>query len=377
MKKVIIFITPHNNLFGAEKSLLAILKNVKLRGYIPVAVIRSEGPIESEFIRLNIEYIISPFEISVNTRKQIDIKQGIYYFRNNHRESKKLAHILRERYGDRIALVHTNSIVTDFGAMLAERLRVCHIQHIREFGDLDFNMEYCLGKRYAQWCFRKTSRFICISDAVLQHYASWLPTSKLIRIYNGINVEQYEMVKFHGVKPLKLLMVGRLGEEKGQMEAINAIHLVKEMKSDLNISLDFWGSGEYKDVLERAVNQYQLQNEIHFCGFSSSIPYAEYNGAIMASRAEAFGRVTVEYMLKGIPVIGARSGATTELISDKETGILYELGNPIDLAEKILFLHHNPELIERLVKDAYQYAVKNFSEDRYTNNVMNVLEPFL
>ena len=38
----------------------------------------------------------------------------------------------------------------------------------------------------------------------------------------------------------------------------------------------------------------------------------------MASRAEAFGRVTVEYMLKGIPVIGARSGATTELISDKE-----------------------------------------------------------
>lgn len=97
----------------------------------------------------------------------------------------------------------------------------------------------------------------------------------------------------------------------------------------------------------------------------------------MASRAEAFGRVTVEYMLKGIPVIGARSGATTELISDKETGILYELGNPIDLAEKILFLHHNPELIERLVKDAYQYAVKNFSEDRYTNNVMNVLEPFL
>lgn len=55
------------------------------------------------------------------------------------------------------------------------------------------------------------------------------------------------------------------------------------------------------------------------------------------------GRVTVESMLAGIIVVGAASGATTELIMDGETGYLYEPGNCTDLADKIEYIVHHPK----------------------------------
>ena len=51
---------------------------------------------------------------------------------------------------------------------------------------------------------------------------------------------------------------------------------------------------------------------------------AEADVGIIASEYEGFGLVTVEYMLAGLPVIGRRSGATPEIVSDGESGILYD-----------------------------------------------------
>ena len=40
-------------------------------------------------------------------------------------------------------------------------------------------------------------------------------------------------------------------------------------------------------------------------------------------------------MMGGIVVVGSNSGGTKELIKDKETGLLFECGNYIDLSEKL------------------------------------------
>ena len=55
----------------------------------------------------------------------------------------------------------------------------------------------------------------------------------------------------------------------------------------------------------------------------------------MCSRAEAFGRVTVEAMKLGLPVIGAARGATPELVRDGWNGLLYAHGDANELAGKI------------------------------------------
>jgi glycosyltransferase involved in cell wall biosynthesis len=56
---------------------------------------------------------------------------------------------------------------------------------------------------------------------------------------------------------------------------------------------------------------------------------------LMCSRSEAFGRVTVEYLRRGRPVIGTRSGGTPELTEDGVTGLLYDPGDIEALADHI------------------------------------------
>lgn len=85
---------------------------------------------------------------------------------------------------------------------------------------------------------------------------------------------------------------------------------------------------------------------------------------IMATNNEAFGRVTVEYMSNYMPVIGACSGATPELVSFMN--LLYEVNHIEELANKMIYcIDHRNEMqnIGRQARKASEtYTVKNNCE---------------
>lgn len=91
---------------------------------------------------------------------------------------------------------------------------------------------------------------------------------------------------------------------------------------------------------------------------------------LMCSKREAFGRVTVEGMLAGKPVIGANSGGTLELIQDGITGLLYTSGDPKALAEKIRYLYENPDTATHVGENAKAWAETSFTRDRYRKDVL-------
>ena len=62
-----------------------------------------------------------------------------------------------------------------------------------------------------------------------------------------------------------------------------------------------------------------------------------------------------------------------DFITDNENGILFEPENPKDLGDKILYLLKNPELMEKLGRNARDYAVKN----RSWKNAAEVVEKAL
>ena len=98
---------------------------------------------------------------------------------------------------------------------------------------------------------------------------------------------------------------------------------------------------------------------------------------LMCSRMEAFGRVTVEAMLAGKPVIGARSGGTTELIHENFNGLLYTPGNYLELAEKILYLYRHPHLAKEMGLNGQKWTTAYFTEERYGGEVLAILEEIL
>ena len=63
---------------------------------------------------------------------------------------------------------------------------------------------------------------------------------------------------------------------------------------------------------------------------------------------ETFGLTIIEAFANGTPVIASRLGAMEELIEEGQTGLLFEPGNPMDLAEKVRWAAQNPQEMRRM-----------------------------
>ena len=104
------------------------------------------------------------------------------------------------------------------------------------------------------------------------------------------------------------------------------------------------------------------------------LPYfGEAHVALMCSRQEAFGRVTVEAMKMGRPVIGVNSGGTPELVRDGFNGFLYTPGDLKDLADKIEILCADRERTRRLGLQAREWATRPFNQAQYGRDMLAVL----
>jgi glycosyltransferase involved in cell wall biosynthesis len=76
---------------------------------------------------------------------------------------------------------------------------------------------------------------------------------------------------------------------------------------------------------------------------------------------ETFGRVAIESFAKGTPVIASRIGALAEIVSDMRTGLLFETGNPEDLAEKLDWCFQHPQELK-----AMRLVARQEYEQKYT-----------
>lgn len=91
---------------------------------------------------------------------------------------------------------------------------------------------------------------------------------------------------------------------------------------------------------------------------------------------ETFGRVTIEAMAFGLPILGTTAGGTVEIITDGETGLLHPVGDTgCDLlAANILRLVKDPALAKRLGMEARKRADEYFSARRFFRDVQNIIE---
>jgi glycosyltransferase involved in cell wall biosynthesis len=173
----------------------------------------------------------------------------------------------------------------------------------------------------------------------------------------------------------RAIITGTLIEGKGQEEAIQAI--AELAGRGMRIELLVIGSGivHYEQHLRNLIAVKELEDLIYLIGHVRN-PYPFMKSAdigLVCSRCEAFGRVTIEAMFARKPVIGARSGATPELVQDGVNGLLYKPGNVKDLADKIQFLYENPMEASRLGERGFQWAMDTFNRARYENQLLGLL----
>ena len=130
---------------------------------------------------------------------------------------------------------------------------------------------------------------------------------------------------------------------------------------------------KYAKELEMFITQNNLDN-VELAGFVSDMNALRRRSdvEIVASTMEAFGRVTVEAMLSGNPVLAADSGANGELIENGRTGWLFETGNEQALADKMLMVIENKSTIRIIGKNAFHAAVLKYLSHRNTQEIENL-----
>lgn len=84
-----------------------------------------------------------------------------------------------------------------------------------------------------------------------------------------------------------------------------------------------------------------------------------------------------EAMLLGMPVIAGYVGGIPSLISDGANGILYNSNDPYDLAGKILYLHKQPDLLEKLGSEAREIGMNRHDIETIVSTVYATYESMI
>jgi len=180
------------------------------------------------------------------------------------------------------------------------------------------------------------------------------------------------------------VFLGRLSVEKGLNVLIDSFNYLSTLTSNLlpithNLfHLKIIGDGPLKENYEEIVRKGKVNN-IEFTGrkrFDESMELLR-NAQFMIMPSiwyEGFPMVIREAFACGKPVIASNLGAMAELVEDGKTGLLFDPGNPADLAEKMKWmLEHEAECIE-MGKNARKVFEEKYTAEKNYEILMNIYQ---
>ena len=217
---------------------------------------------------------------------------------------------------------------------------------------------------------------ICISSAMFKYMNEirGIPKSKMVVVHNGVDNPEVTIPlpwKNNIKNCFHCMQCGHLSIAKGQVESIRAIGELKRRGIN-DIYLHLAGTPaiqhgvSYKDTLDNMIKDLDLEKQVIFEGEVEDMKLLRKNMQLelICSVCEPFGRVTVEAMQMGIPVVGANTGGTLDIIIDGYNGLLYEQGNYVDLADKIERLYHDYDYAETLSDNCLEFTKTHFTMDQ-------------
>ena len=226
---------------------------------------------------------------------------------------------------------------------------------------------------------RKCSLVVAISNYVArQLITAGVPAPRVKTIYTAGTMAAYSLNPWpRDHETLHVLAIGRLYYYKGFQNLLLATKQLVTEGKDIRVMIV--GRGPYARNLSQLARDLKLGDHIHFQGFvpnSRTWSAYEWSDAVVVPTItpEPFGRVVVEAMSRGRPVIGTNVGGIPEIISDGETGYLVAPGCPQAIAERLRVLEEQRDLIERMGRAAISKCRERFDRDVITQQLKAAYE---
>ncbi|HXF04489.1 MAG TPA: glycosyltransferase family 4 protein [Blastocatellia bacterium] len=170
-----------------------------------------------------------------------------------------------------------------------------------------------------------------------------------------------------------VLFCGRMYDYKGADYLLDALAHVKAL-----VRAIFIGDGPERARLQRKSKELGLHHNVDFPGWLDRREVKQlYRWArvlVMPSLwPEPFGRVGIEAMAEGAPVVAFGVGAIPEWLADGEVGFLVEPRNVRQLAEKIERLVTDDDLFQRMSARARSLVAERFSPEGHLHRLLDVM----
>lgn len=272
-----------------------------------------------------------------------------------------------EEISPRLVHVHSVSMMAPSAAGIAASMGIPTLFH--EHGLVDANpANFKAQVRDARW--------VCtVSEAVAESIR--LNCSRKGRVYvipNGIEDPMTTIGPSDDLFP-SVAMIGRLSEEKGFDDGLEALNIVRRAFPKLRISLV--GSGPQAVELHELARNLGLLEAIDFVGnveHEKALEVAARSSIVLvpSRTTEGFSLVAAEAAFLGKPTVGTTIGGLPETVKDGVTGLLVAPGNLRSMADAIERLLKTPELRRSMGQQARARATRKFSVDRFANNVASL-----
>jgi len=311
------------------------------------------------------------------------LKSKVYILPLNEHKKRLLTlfRLIKIVYENKISIINTHEFLSKKWSFLCKIFKpnlklIYHVHNINNYDELGkFNI--LLHKLFIDIS-------ICVSKIVKESSLAH-GIKKSILIYNCIDIPEYSFnkknISFNG--NLNIINVGRLHlETKAQDILLKALAELKERK--INFKCEFVGttSNEIDNHSEKKLieltKELGLENEVNFLGAKFNIPelLGKSNLFILSSKIEPFGLVILEAMASGLPIIASNVDGPAELIKSGQNGLLFESANYIDLADKICELYYNPQKMQEIAQNGFDF-VQNFNSPvmckQYTDAIFNLI----
>ena len=206
-----------------------------------------------------------------------------------------------------------------------------------------------------------------VSRAGLEAFRIHYPwhQSKLKVIENGVLVPSTAPKKRSGSitdRPFRIGSVGRMVALKGQINLLKALQQIKNQHKTIP-EVHFFGSGPEQDVLQKFVEEQQLESLVFFHGtvLNRQKVYDSIDLLVVCSETEGLSLAIMESMARGIPVIATDVGGNPQLVTPNETGFLVQYNEVEPLVQAILAITGNPTLYDSLAENAKRFITSKYS----------------
>lgn len=337
---------------GAEKLVLDLCRKIDREKFsVAVISIGQPGKLISEFDKAGVKVF------SVEKK-----------FKGDWRVLNKIKNILRE---ENPQVVHTHLFGGDYWGGRAAL--VCHVPVIVSTKH-DIMNEGLLKNFLVNRIRRRFSRIIAISQASENRLVKKdkIKKEKVSVIYNGIDMGKFwvEDPKIFEKNEIVFGSIGRLVPIKGHSRLIRAVQFLKRE----NWHLEILGDGPERGRLQGLIEQLDLQDKISLPGQIVDVReyLADFDVFVLPSLTEGLSLAVIEAAAAGKFIIASNVGGVPEIISDGQTGLLYNSNDIGELAEKIIWVFDHQDEARAMARRLHQEVVQKFDINQIIKHYENL-----